>query len=275
MVVPDGWRTVESNLGGYDDKTTWLIGPGPLAQVEIRQSPERVTDGWILKDPDAASEKFPAELTTQEWTARGLDDEDTDDGFMAQRIYTRRRREVPRQPTDTLTPLTGNPDPVPGRGWVADQPASLIYSWNYHHLFPGYMTGLHAAVVAALEAEVGKRHPLYYTTTGVRDRGTTGQYRGIEVTIDVPYETPRWREQRRVGRSGRKLKAIDRVPVTQKVTLNIIPGDTVTGATKTKAAARFDQIVAEWVEWVRSYQVVACDHCDGTGTVTNQSQRPS
>ena len=278
--TPGGFRTVEAKIGGgYSDPTTvWLIGPRPLGEVTVNSVPEQVTDGWALKDPAAASEKFPATLTTDEWKARNLGDSDTEDGFMAQRIYQRHTRAVEKPPrvypTSVLSPLAGSPDPAPGRAWHADQPMSLIYSRNYHHLFPGYLTGLRDAVISALETEFGQRRG-GSSDGGVYDRGTTGQYRGIEVAIHVPYETPRWRTEQKVSRSsGRRLKATDRVPVLQRVAMNIEPGDKVLGATKADAVARLNSLVSEWVEWVRSYRVVACDHCSGTGTVEVQNQRP-
>jgi hypothetical protein len=130
------------------------------------------------------------------------------------------------------------------------------------------MYGLRTAVVEALEAEFG--------SAAVRTWNHLPND-PIELTIRVRHQTPQWRNVPRIGATGQRLKGTDRRPVAIDVQLRIDvkPSTYVAGATKAEAAETFDRVVAEWVEWAKSYRLTACDHCDGTGAVKTQADTPT
>jgi len=278
IVTPDGFRQVASKLGsGYSDPTVvWLIGPRALDAVEQAPAPVKRCSGYVLKDSAAASEKFPATLTPGQWSELDYDDEDSGpDAYMASRLYEAVMEDVPVAPifhsTSVLTRLDGSPDPAPSRRWVADQPLSLVYSPAYHHLFPGRMPGFKDALLDALIEEFGKAVELF-ADSGVKE-WTIHDKQGISVYLQIPYETPRWTTKEVPGRGRRK--ATVKVQQMKKVELFIRPGEYVSGPSKAEAAETFERSIREWIEWAKSYRLVACDHCSGVGTVEVQDERPT
>lgn len=271
IIAGDGWKLIDQRLGQWSlalgtNDVLWVATPGPVDKIELTVRSSRTHTGWELSVEGAASEKFPQALTIQEWEQRGWDDEDTSqDAFMARRLYQRVHTETaqPNEVLDTtdLTCLDGAPDPDPESPWIADQPGALVYSAGYHHLMRGVAPGLHAHIAEALKAAG-------YSVYEWQHDGN------VEVTLSLPFESPRWFDRPRRGRSGRPLKATDRIQKTNDIKLRFKPVDLVAGPNKATAYAAFDRIAQEWVDWVASHRMTVCDHCGGAGAVHQSATRP-
>ncbi len=270
LVLRDGWSMIEQRVEYMREYSTsdltWVVTPGPVDSIEFTVRPSRTHTGWRLTVPDAASAKFPAELTVEEWAERGWGDPDaSEDAFMASRLYEKVIVEEP-QPnevldTSSLTLLEGAPDQHPERHWRADQPASLVYSPGYHHLLRGTASGFRDHVTQALRAAG-------YDVFTYHDGN-------LEVTLRLPYAPPRWTTQQRVGRSGRKLRTTDRVQTMKQIKLRFRPVDLITAPSKAVAYEAFDRLAQEWVDWVASHNLAVCDHCGGEGAVHQSAARPT
>jgi len=257
VVLGDGWTAKAARMEGRSyESVTWVRTPAPVSAIQLTRAPAKAPCGWRLRTPDAASERYPAEVSEQEWADRGWDG-DGDDAYMAGKLYMRVFDEVPVEPesvdVSAMQPLTGEPDDAPRRVWVVDQPGCLIYTPNYWHLLPGHTAGLRAAVEVELRAKFGKQ------AVAARSDGT------IEVTLHLEYDAPRWRERPRYGARGNRLKTTDKVKETLALKVPCRVFDGVAGVTKRAAIESFDQAVADWVDWVASHQVVLCGHCGGAG----------
>ena len=235
--------------------------------------------GHTLIDADAASAKFPAYLTDAEWVERGFGNEDDPEGYMATRIYRAEWKVIPGaptvHPTAGLTEIPGSVDEHPDRPWVADQPMSLVYSRNYHHLFPGRMSGVREAVLAALNAEYGQKTGYLNSTGAVYDwDGSHGKQ--IDVTLRLDYDTPQWAMKEKRTQSGRRSRATEKVRVTRDVVVSVPlgKGTYVQAASKAEAVEKFDAAVTAWVEWVKSHQMTVCSHCDGHGAIPTSGAMP-
>lgn len=281
LVVPDGARVVAGmKVDSYrSPNCMWLVAPGPVESVTFAGIDGRESAGHTLIDADAASAKFPAHLTDAEWRERGFGNEDDPDGYMATRIYRHDWRVIPGAPTthltSGLTEIPGTVDEHPDRPWTADQPMSLVYSRNYHHLFPGRMHGFREAVLEALTAEYGQKTGYLNSTGALYDwNGSHGKQ--IEVTLRLDYDTPQWATQEKRTRGGRKSRVTEKVKRTRDVVVNVNlgKGTYIEAASKAEAVEKFDRAVTAWVEWVRSHRMTVCSHCDGHGAVSTSGAQP-
>lgn len=285
VVLTDGWRLEpgEREASYRDPSCQWLVTTGPVTELQLKTPDRKELTGYRIKDPAAVSDRFPEFLNPTEWKAKGFDDDydERDDSYLASRLYRPQYEAIPG-PTDTvttggLTEMPGTPDTHPHRAWVADQPYNLIYSLAYRHLFPGHMTGLRQSVINALTARFGTSSG--YGAPGVYLPGSS-EPNTIRVTFRLDYESPQWRhvERTKYTRAGRKNgTTIEKVRkyLDLPINLSISPNTVVYGTTKADAAAKFDEAVTAWVEWVASHQMTVCSHCDGNGAIVDKSGAPS
>ncbi|MCP9964093.1 hypothetical protein LUX57_01845 [Actinomadura madurae] len=156
----------------------WWATDHEATTITARKPVPSKTIGYRLRDPSAASERFPAALTAAEWSNR------EDDENLLWDLYT---AVTEPQPDEVITiegpwlRLDGTPPPEDdGRTWVPRLPDALRNRPEYHHLFPGYMPGFREHI-----KRLAERHH-YKQFVFLDHRGQ----RGISVTLQVPFDQP-------------------------------------------------------------------------------------
>ncbi|MEY9839525.1 hypothetical protein [Streptacidiphilus sp. EB103A] len=225
----------------------------------LQPGPEII--GHRLREPDAVSERYPGELTPEQWRDR-------------QAVGSREERDVlyelysplsrDQEPTEHELPspvrvLEGCEPPGPGDPpWVASLPSSLANRPEYLHCFPGRIPGLRAHVKAQVQA---MRHVAYCFD------GSAGEPDGLYVGIRVPFDRPKSRWQPDRGRRGQDLKRGREVPVLAEQRMYLpVPADVV-APTYGEALAAWHQQTAFWIDIARAANVKACNGCGGRGYV--------
>ncbi|WP_055589335.1 hypothetical protein [Peterkaempfera griseoplana] len=221
---------------GYYGQTTTVTADGhPMTQLGERANwwvvtADRVADaitvtyhrsdetvGWKIKDAAKASEIFPLELTCTQHS-----DLEESYGSAAYRLYepvTKPRDPIVEQLAGPWRLLDGDaPEIKPDRPWVADIPKALIQHPQYHRYLPGRIPGLYSEVQ---ERAKKMRHVQY--AFDARD----GQPKGLYITIQVPFETPRSRWRADTGRRGQELRSGRNVPVLARRELYLPVPDSV------------------------------------------------
>lgn len=283
MQKEGGWPAPEPwtfSGGKFERARNWVISAEPLVELTRTRPGKRERDGWEKRDtllsdgpvsPEMtalfnAAPKRPADQVIAHyaeheaehacWTCRE---------FLSTYAprYVQGPDVVEVQRFDDWQPLDAQLDEHPDRRWtMADESLAAIYGSHTAHLWPGYLTGLQVAVVAALEAHplVGK---VYHWT---HKRGE------IDARVDIPFEPARTKTsyEKDPFRPRRKAQ-----PVTRKVwaiseSVELMVPDEVRGASKAEALANWDTAVAYQVaRFVPDHERAAvCGACSGHGVVT-------
>lgn len=247
--------------------TTWWATDRQVDRITVqtRTAPKPVR--YILRDPDTASVKYPAELSLEEWAQR----REANNGLIPESLWDLYRTITAEQPpTEThidgpFTVLDGaEPPTTSGRTWHVNLIDSITQRPEYAHLFPGYLDGLDEYVHKLIE----KMPRVRFNFNGYQGRT------GLHVTLDVPFEQPVTKWQANISaRTGNKLKSGRTVPVTARRELVLPVPRRVTGNNYAEALAEWDRQVAFWTDLVTEANVAACNHCRGTGHVPTGAEQ--
>ncbi|MEU5900217.1 hypothetical protein [Streptomyces venezuelae] len=236
----------------------WWSSDRAAHRITARFRLGREVVGYRLRDLSARSERFPEQLSVDQWRERTR----ADHGEVFLELYESVTEEQPEQEyvygTD-FKALGGAEPPSPdGPAWVAELPYTLTERPEYRHLFPGYLAGL----LEALTAQIRALPHVEYCHTARR-----GDPVGLKVTIKVPFRQPVSRWQPNIGANGRVLKSGRNVPVTVRHTLHLPVRDEVPGSDYASALATWHELLELWTGVVGEANVRACNTCDGTGHV--------
>lgn len=236
----------------------WWSSDHPARQITAKFRVGRKVVGHRLRDLGARSERFPEQLTMEQWRERisgGHED-------VFYELYEPLTEDQPEQDYvygPHFTVLDGTEPPSPDDpAWVAKLPYTLTQRTEYLHLFPGYMPGLLAELTAQIKA---LPHVEFCHTT------RNGEPDGLKVTIKVPFHQPVSRWKPNIGANGRELKSGRSLPVTVRHTMHLPVLDRVPGPDYATALTTWHELLQFWTGVVGEANVRACNTCDGTGHV--------
>lgn len=242
----------------------WWATDHEATHLTTTAQPSPKTTGYLLKDRDAESVKYPATLTTDQY--HELRDEYED----LWRLYTPVLEDQPALEhvyDGPVMVLEGREPPGPHeRQWIAELPRVLTERPEYRHLFPGRIPGLRNHLYQVIKAMPGIRHCF---------DGYDG-FTGLHVVVEVPFDKPLTRWVADLSRrTGKPLKTGRTVRETVTRNLNLpVPAD-VHAATYEEAMRVWEEQVAFWLSVVDSAKVVACSACNGTGHVAHGAEKYS
>lgn len=248
-------------------ETNWWAADHEATRITVLSKAGMKATGYELKDPLAASVKFPAELTVEQWQERI----DLNDGLVPEGLWDMYNGVyVDQPPTEThidgpFTILEGGEPPAPGAPqWTVNLVDGITQRPEYQHLFPGYIDGLSRHVHALIQKMPRVRYNF---------DGRQGKPSGLYVTLALPFETPvtQWRTDTSL-RTGKPIKNTGRnVQVTVDRELYLPVPTRVTGDNYAQALAAWEVQVAFWTGIVAQASLAACNHCQGTGHVMDGS----
>jgi hypothetical protein len=253
-IIVDGRPADQTQHAGWvatDHEPVEVVKVGPPQRQRVRY---RLTEGM------APSERFPAELTIEDYVHRTGEDSTTYDAAVAS-VYEAEWETLPAVVTPIEGPwlrLDGEPPPVDGHSWVASLPYALQYRTEYLHLFSGYLTGFPEAVAAAINKALGLvgLGPAAIGSAYVK-HGTTEVHLAKRVPFDPPVTKP--------VRAGRRWISEERT-VTRYLDWKV-PAR-IAGATRAEACAEWDRRIAEIVAEAKAATAAACGHCQGRGYIS-------
>ena len=247
----------------------WWATDHEATSITARWPVPAKTIGYRLDDPDAASVKYPLDLSCAEWEQRS----DDDDGEKI-RLWELYSRVTEPQPDESATiegpwlRLDGTPPPpADGRKWAARLPDALRYRPEYQHLFPGYLTGFREHIKRLAEQHRYKQF-VFLDYNGQR---------GISVILQVPFDQPvtEYRPARNQdGSVSRSRKGRTATVYARRELLLDVP-ERIAGVTRAEAAARWDELTAHYQALLDEASVAACSHCHGHGYVAQGAEEAS
>jgi hypothetical protein len=218
--------------------------------------------GWKLRNPAAATDVYPAQLSDEDYYDRADDDGDGGSYDPAvEALYARVTEEVPGSvvpvETDGWVSLDGEIPALPdGCSWKADLPYALSGWGEYSHLFPGKLTGYGRGLVAYVRRAVPGVEIKWLGHTTPEEMG---------VTVSREYVPPRAHRVDLSGPRARRPRYEDRPSVsTSRYVVSI--GRTISGKNLADALAALEAFTARVVaDLLVAVAEVPCGHCAGTG----------
>ncbi|GAB2858804.1 hypothetical protein GCM10022221_67900 [Actinocorallia aurea] len=140
----DGTPLARTNVNG------WWASDHEAEKLEIHRPITSKATGYVLKNPNAQSEEYPATISVDDYEAAF----DRDDPIVPN-LYEAVTEEVPGEVElieGTFVRLDGAPPADDGREWRASLPNALWNLPQYEHLFPGWLRGFHKHVFKLAEA---------------------------------------------------------------------------------------------------------------------------
>jgi hypothetical protein len=263
--TPDGdtTRDTMTRIG----RGKWWSTSTKATRIVLTKQPGAVTTGYVLEDPDAASVRFPATLTTTEWQLRIGQGTATDHDTLWSLYKSVREKQDPIEETidGPFVVLEGGEPPAPDAPqWTVNLLDAVTQRPEYAHLFPGHIVGLRAHVHKLID-----RMPhVKYNFDGFKG------VPGLHVTLRVPFEQPvtRWQADLSV-RTGKPLRTGRTVPVTVERTLVLPVPDRVAADNYAAALTEWNTQVTYWTGLVTDASAAACNHCHGTGHVPTGAEQ--
>ncbi|MFJ2752737.1 hypothetical protein [Streptomyces sp. NPDC087297] len=243
-----------------DPKGNWYAADQHAEQITATYQPAPKTLHFDLNDRSALSQRYPAELSVEEWNERSECDEEY------WKLYTRVTEDLP--PVEIVyegpyMPLVGREAPHSGTEptWRAELPHELTQYPEYRHLFPGHIPGLKDAVAAHIK-EMARVQYCFVDHQG---------FSGVYVSLKVPFDEPRTRFVPDTGRNGQPKKTGRTVRVLVDRRLQLPVPSAVYGPNYETALAEWKAQVEFWTAQVTAAGVAACSACEGTGFVPHGS----
>lgn len=239
-----------------DPRGEWWVASQQAKQITAVYQPHPNPIRYVLRDTAVHSDRYPAELTIEQWNEKS-DEDDTYYRFYE--AVTQAQPEVRYEYPGPFVVLEGSEPPGPDAPpWVADLPTALTQRPEYQHCFPGYIPGLSSHLTDL----ISKMQHVQYCFNG-RDNKPAGLY----VTIRVPFHEPVSRWKPKYGARGQELKAREEVPVLVTREMHLPVPDRVYGPSYQVALADWTAQVEFWTQVARDASVKACNACEGTGHV--------
>lgn len=242
------------------EQSPWWSTSAEAARITLVVNRGHLITGYRLIDAAAASMKYPATLTVEEWTER-KDNANSAETERLWSLYT--SVSIPQEPAEVsadgpfLILEGGEPPATDGPGWSTNLVDSITQRPEYRHLFPGHLTGLREHLIKAIKRLPRVEHCI---------DGFQGDPR-VYVSLRVPYEKPETYWSADIGRSGKTLKSGRNKPRTVTRTLHLPIPNQVAGDNYAAALTEWDQQVEHWLGAVTEASVAACNHCRGTGHI--------
>jgi hypothetical protein len=256
----------------------WWVADHKVSVAEVVWPGRTETIGYRLRDPDAASPRFPVELSVEQFKSRTHDDVgDLRDDSAEWALYEEVSRPGSewREPLDlsALIDLDGTPPPPHAGTWIAELPYALSQYPCYRHLFPGELHGYGEALKVHLKGLPYVKHAFL----GVPAHGHYRQRDVLEIVVEVPYEPAMVETQPATNRNGTPSRT-KRVRVERKFRdrVTVLAPESIPGATLAEAVGTWDRKWAEAVAAVEALTALKrCPHCLGTGVAGSGSQEVS
>lgn len=248
---------------GQDHRAGWWAADHEAAAITLRKPRRPLTLSYRLRDRSALSQRYPAELSLEDWELR-TSGEDGADRAALYHLYESVTEDQDPEVTEAKGPwlrLDGEPPPDDGHSWTATLPSALGNRREYLHLFPGYMPGFRGHMTEAIKALPLVRYVLDAT------RGN--QVYGLRVTLEVPFDKPVTDYQPARNLDGtvsrsRKGRTVQ-VMATRKLELAV--PYRIDGTDRASAAAEWDRRKAGLLAAIEAASVTACSACEGRGYV--------
>ncbi|WP_329368857.1 hypothetical protein OG896_24895 [Streptomyces sp. NBC_00669] len=216
--------------------------------------------GYELRDTDALSVRYPATLTPDEWNDRLADADSTDVEMTLHRLYHAVTTDTDPVETHDDGPFTvigaGELPAADGPTWTVNLIDQITQRPEYARLFPGRLDGLRQHLM-----DVIKRMPrVQHVLNDFQSRP------GVYVSLRVPFEQPEavWRPDIS-NRTGKTLKTGRHHQVLVDHTLTLPIPYSIGADNYETARAEWDRQVEYWTGVVAAANVVACNHCGGSG----------
>ncbi|MFD6541195.1 hypothetical protein [Streptomyces goshikiensis] len=239
-----------------DPKGNWYVADHLAEQITATYQPSAKTLHYDLKDRTALSQRYPEQLSVEEWSERSEEDEEY------YKLYTRVTEDLP--PVEYVyegpyMPLVGREPPHYNAEppWRGELPHELTQYPEYRHLFPGHIPGLRKAVAERLKEMVRAQY-VFVDYDG---------FPGVYVSLRVPFDEPRTRFVADTGRNGRPKKSGRTVQTLVDRRLQLPVPSAVYGPNYETALAEWETQIAFWVDQVTQASVAACSACGGHGFV--------
>lgn len=252
-------------LDVHVDPQGWWYATGRHAEtITAVYQPSPQTIGYQLNDPAAESERYPAELTVEDYRQRSASREEYWE------LYDRVTKDL--EPVEYVyegpfIPLVGREAPHyrDEPPWQAELPYELSQRPEFRHLFPGRIPGLKDY----LAAQIKSLPRIEYCFVDYQGK------RGLHVTLKVPFDQPRTAFRANIGRRGQPLKSGRTVRVLVSRNLDLPVPDTVSGPNYEAALTEWHRQVAYWLAQVEEASAAACSACDGKGYVPTSDSAPT
>jgi hypothetical protein len=211
---------------------------------------------YVLKDQDALSVKYPAELSVEDYAERREDDDS---------MYWRYQAVTEEQPQEEhvydgpFIVLEGSEPPGPDDlPWVSSLPMMLTNRTEYLHLMPGYIPGLRQH----LQKLIKRMSHVEYCLDNFQGRT------GLHVTVKIPFDQPQTTWVRDKDSRGRARKTGRNVPVLVTHSMDLPVPAHVSGLNYAAALTEWAELVDFWTGVITSAsQAAACSACGGTGHI--------
>lgn len=242
----------------------WWAATLEASRLTITGQPRPKTLSYTLKAADAESVRYPATLTVDEYSERREDEENLWEFYSA---VLEDQPVVEHVYDGDIMMLEGREPPTPDElPWQADLPHVLGSRPEYRHLFPGRIHGFRDHVQAAIKKMPG----VQYCFDNYQN------YKGLHVTLHVPFEKPKTRWQADLSRrTSKPLKTGRNVPVLVTRELRLPVPASISAPNYEMAVDDWHEQVEFWLSVVRNASVAACNACGGTGHVAHGSEQYS
>lgn len=244
----------------------WWASDTEATHLVATAQPAPKATGYKLTDPAAESRRYPLTLSVQEWRERA-DRGESDTLWELYTTVTQDQPAVEHVYDGPIHVLEGREPPTPDElPWHADLPHVLGSRPEYLHLFPGRIHGFRDHVQAAIKKMPG----VQYCFDNYQN------YKGLSVTLKVPFEQPQTRWQADISRrTSKPLKTGRTVPVLVTRELRLPVPVSISAPNYEMAVDDWHEQVDFWLSVVRNASVAACNTCNGTGHVNHGSEQYS
>jgi hypothetical protein len=241
-------------------QTDWWWTPGEPRDLKLIGPPTKETVSFTL--PEGVTTPLGSPITVEQ--RRALFDDEGDPVQPWARLYEAVREDRDPQVTELPAPvmlLPGAPPPQgDGRRWVADLPWEVREHPEYLHLFPGHIPGFKQALYEHLGGRGFGGRSQVAGVDCYDDRET----RALKIARTASYAPALTTTRKKRGGRGKET-----VPRTVTRTLLLLVPDSVKGANRADATARWDALWAKALELVEASNVQACGHCEGRGWLSD------
>lgn len=258
-ITADGTEIAAPERGWDRYGRGWITVDFDPAEITLHWRSAVQVVGWRLVDLAYASERTPAELSTDDFA-------DLPEQVRESGIYGPVRKPGEDHSAtftaDQWVRYDGSPAPDDGHKWVAKLEHHLTHHPGIHHLFPGHLAGFRETAKKHLERRPGIQY--------VFDKHSY-----LEIVFALRYTPPKTRWRPKILASGRKSSS-RREEVEDRVTkhVNIPITDQIAGVNRAAAVAEWERRLAELDALADEISTVrACSHCDGAGVVTGDVRK--
>lgn len=284
-----GWRiagTTESlpisNRWLVDDHGIDTGGAAVVRPLEAIHPSGMITTGYQLRNPEAESSAFPAELTSAEYLRRRDRDEDLAEALY-EGVLAVGDPTIITIPAEDMLVLSTDAQPAPDHPgvWRANVPTCITTHKMLHHQLSGRLEGLADAAHKRIEVWLSRHsaghapRSIFGSSRVIKEAAGTGFTR-FTVKVWAPFTPERTVQKPRYGVNGQKLKTATAVVDGRDLTVVVTFPDHVAGGNLADALVAWNQHLDSLDELLNEALTPAvCGHCNGSGIIPRSQTRQS